>query len=57
MLDNGAELPVIQVLLGHDDPRDTMIYLHLATRKLREAPNPLEMLNLASANGREPAKS
>jgi hypothetical protein len=31
-----------------------MIYLHLATRKLREAPNPLEMLNLRSAQGREP---
>jgi hypothetical protein len=31
-----------------------MIYLHLATRKLREAPNPLEMLNLPSAQGREP---
>jgi hypothetical protein len=26
-----------------------MIYLHLATRKLREAPNPLETLRLAGA--------
>jgi len=26
-----------------------MIYLHLATRKLREAPNPLETLNRATA--------
>jgi hypothetical protein len=34
-----------------------MVYLHLATRKLREAPNPLEMLNLAGAQGREPAAS
>ncbi len=32
LLDNGAELPVLQRLLGHDDPRDTMIYLHLSTR-------------------------
>ena len=54
LFDSGAELPVIQTLLGHADPRDTMIYLHLATRKLREAPNPLEMLNLPSAQGREP---
>ena len=54
LFDSGAELPVIQTLLGHSDPRDTMIYLHLATRKLREAPNPLEMLNLSSAQGREP---
>jgi integrase/recombinase XerD len=53
LFDNGAELPVIQILLGHSDPRDTMIYLHLATRKLREAPNPLETIQLASLSGRE----
>jgi integrase/recombinase XerD len=57
LFDSGAELPVIQTLLGHADPRDTMIYLHLATRKLREAPNPLEMLNLSGPQGREPAAS
>lgn len=53
LFDNGAELPVIQILLGHSDPRDTMIYLHLATRKLREAPNPLETIQLTSLSGRE----
>jgi hypothetical protein len=52
MLDNGAELPVIQVLLGHDDPRDTMAYLHLSTRKLKTAPNPLEMFDLAGQMSR-----
>jgi site-specific recombinase XerD len=57
LFDNGAELPVIQTLLGHADPRDTMIYLHLATRKLREAPNPLETLAASGANGQEPAAS
>jgi site-specific recombinase XerD len=57
MLDNGAELPVIQVLLGHEDPRDTMIYLHLSTRKLKSAPSPLEMFGLAAPTGPEPAAS
>jgi len=57
LFDSGAELPVIQTLLGHADPRDTMVYLHLATRKLREAPNPLEMLNLRGTQGREPGAS
>jgi len=47
LLDNGAELPVVQRLLGHDDPRDTMIYIHLSTRTLRAAPNPLETIPLA----------
>jgi site-specific recombinase XerD len=57
MLDNGAELPIIQVLLGHDDPRDTMIYLHLSTRKLKSAPSPLQMFDLAGQTRQEPAAS
>ena len=57
LFDNGADLPVIQTLLGHADPRDTMIYLHLATRKLRQAPNPLETLPTAKLPDQEPAAS
>jgi integrase/recombinase XerD len=57
LFDSGAELPVIQTLLGHADPRDTMIYLHLATRKLRTAPNPLETLPPSSRTSQEPAES
>jgi len=48
LFDNGAELPVVQRLLGHEDPRDTMVYLHLSTRALRTAPNPLETLRPAA---------
>jgi integrase/recombinase XerD len=55
LFDNGAELPVVQRLLGHEDPRDTMIYLHLSTRTLRAAPNPLDTLRLSDA--RETAAS
>jgi site-specific recombinase XerD len=47
LFDNGAELPVVQQLLGHDDPRDTIIYLHLSKRTLRAAPNPLETIQLS----------
>lgn len=50
LFDDGAELPVLQTLLGHADPRDTMIYIHLATRRLRSAPNPLERLAAPGAN-------
>ena len=57
LLDSGAELPVIQTLLGHSDPRDTMIYLHLSTRKLRSAPNPLDHLQAAIAADRESTTS
>ena len=47
LFDNGADLPVVQRLLGHEDPRQTMIYLHLSTRALCVAPNPLETIRLA----------
>jgi len=48
---------VIQDLLGHADPRDTMIYVHLSTRKLKSAPNPLETIPLAGASAAEPSAS
>ncbi len=57
LFDNGADLPVVQRLMGHADPRDTMIYLELSTRTLRAAPNPLETLESATAPGGEPAES
>jgi integrase len=46
---------VIQTLLGHTDPRDTMIYVHLSNRRLRAAPNPLDTLGLANISRPEPA--
>lgn len=55
LFDNGADLPVVQTLLGHTDPRQTMVYLHLSTRALNVAPNPLETIRLAGDE--EPAKS
>ena len=57
LFDSGAELPVVQTLLGHADPRDTMIYLEVSTRKLRAAPNPLDTLESTAAPGRGPAAS
>jgi len=55
LYDDGAELPVIQTLLGHSDPRDTMIYVHLSTRRLRAAPNPLETLGAPRQSDPEPS--
>jgi len=57
LYDLGADLPLIQDLLGHADPRDTMIYVHLSTRKRQGAPNPLEMLDLIKLPGQEPTAS
>ena len=36
-MENGADLPTVQTLLGHTDLRPTSIYLHLSERHLKAA--------------------
>jgi integrase/recombinase XerD len=44
MLESGADLRTIQLLLGHSDIRHTTVYLHLSRRHLNACPNPLDEL-------------
>jgi site-specific recombinase XerD len=44
LLEQGADLRTIQLLLGHNDLKETSIYLHLSERHLHAATSPLDSL-------------
>jgi len=48
LLEEGADLRTIQLLLGHVELRHTVIYLHLSRRHLQAVANPLETLKGSS---------
>jgi len=48
LLEAGADLRTIQLLLGHRKLEHTLIYLHLSRRHLTAVPNPLDTLTVSS---------
>ena len=53
LLEAGADLRTIQILLGHRDLEETALYLHLSARHLSTVASPLDSLELTSS--RKPA--
>jgi site-specific recombinase XerD len=47
LLEAGADLRTIQLLLGHVELKHTVIYLHLSQRHLQAVPNPIDELQMS----------
>jgi integrase/recombinase XerD len=53
LLEGGADLRTIQILLGHRDLKETAIYLHLSERHLHATASPLDSLKLKERSPQE----
>jgi site-specific recombinase XerD len=42
----GTDLRALQILLGHEDLKDTLIYVHLAIQRLNATASPLDSLSM-----------
>jgi site-specific recombinase XerD len=53
LLEAGADLRTIQILMGHSSLRETTIYLHLSQRHLQATASPLDLLKLKDRSPQE----
>jgi len=46
LLEAGTDIRYIQELLGHNNPKTTMIYTHVSSKKISEIKSPLDDLDV-----------
>jgi integrase/recombinase XerD len=51
LLEAGADLRTIQLVLGHSKLEHTLVYLHLSHKHLQAVTNPLHRLEVSSLDG------
>src|SRR5580700_3206740 len=56
LLEAGADLRTIQVLLGHSRLEHTLVYLHLSNKHMQAVPNPLDALPVSSLDEVKPPR-
>lgn len=56
LLESGADLRTIQLLLGHEEVRHTALYLHLSQKHLQAAANPLDAVTVSAPETARPPK-
>ncbi len=56
LLEAGADLRTIQLLLGHAKLADTTVYLHLSRRHLQAVASPLEAIQFSETNETKPLR-
>ena len=56
LLEAGADLRTIQILLGHRDLEETALYLHLSARHLSTVASPLDSLDLSASRKQDPGR-
>ena len=56
LLEAGADLRTIQMLLGHRDLEQTAVYLHLSARHFSAVASPLDSLELSASSQQDPGR-